>query len=158
MSVLRRLCGTIAVAGALLLPTTTWAAQNGYCFNDKVGWLDLSGLSFNTVTRVFTGTATYFQGAFPGGKAAGTINFTTTSGQQMGLALGTTATSNQLPVSGQGFSPQLGWIFASHSGGSPLKVVATGTSSGTFVGTFWSNTAGYFNCDNILLSFYWKYN
>lgn len=138
------LIGTLVVL--LSFAGSAQAAQNGYCFNEKVGWLNLSGLTFSPALRAFSGTATYSQGAFPGGAAQGIVNFSASTGQAMGLTVGVVPTSNELPVTGQGWSPQIGWVFASHAGSNPLRVIATGSNSGTLVGSFWSSAIGYFNC------------
>jgi S-layer homology domain/Bacterial TSP3 repeat len=146
---LLRLSTTVTLLTALVLaaaPGPVQAAQNGACFNAAVGWLDLSGVTFSGPSRTFSGAATYHEGAYPGGQMAGTLNVSTVSGQQTGWTLGTVAVSNTYPVTGQGWSPQIGWVFASHSGLSPLGVIASGASAGQFTGALWSDVVGWFSC------------
>ena len=116
----------------LLKPASVGAAQAGYCWSDKVGWINMSGVTFEDSTREFSGTATF---------TSGEIDFTEQGNLTVTLASLEDGSGNY-PLIGQAFSEQLGWIVADHGGTGPAAM----KPSGELTGNFWSNETGWINC------------
>lgn len=137
---------TPLILAAALVPNITSAVilQNGYCWNDKVGWVSLSSVDYISGTRTFTGEATFFDGTHNGATFnQGTIDFTMQPATSLTVTLSaSTNGGGNYPILGQAFSQQLGWLFANHSGTGPAAV----QPNGTLVGNFWSNEMGWFMC------------
>lgn len=134
----------IIVIACLWAIPTAFAAQNGYCWNDKIGWVDMSGVTFTDSTRTFGGTATYVGGTFDGATfGPGEIDFGTQGNLSVTLSASTDGNGNY-PLIGQAFSEQLGWIVPNHGGTEPAAM----KTSGELIGNFWSNEFGWFNCSS----------
>ena len=135
---------------AIIVIATLWstpmafAAQSGYCWNATVGWVNMSGVTFNDSSRTFAGTASYFGGTFDGATfGPGDIDFGAQGSLSVTLSTSTDSNGNW-PMIGQAFSEQLGWIAANHGGSQPAAMKA----SGELTGNFWSNEFGWFSCSS----------
>lgn len=125
------------LVGALCLLATPMAqaAQDGYCWNDKVGWISFAGVRFDSTSRTLSGTATFASGD-------GEIDFTEQAGQSIEMTVASELSGGQYAITGQAFSERIGWIVADHGGTDP----AAFTSAGKLTGNFWSNEFGWLNC------------
>ncbi len=119
------------------------AAQNGFCWNEKIGWINMSGVSYNPSIRQLSGSASYFQGVYNSGFTAGEIGFTLQGNLLVTRDLNVNG-SGDYNFTGQGFSEQIGWVVADHNGKDPLIM----KSSGELSGNFWSNEIGWLNCSS----------
>ena len=127
-----------------LLSSQAAVTQAGSCWNDKIGWIDMSGVDYDNATRKFAGTATFSDGVLSGGLfGEGEIDFTQQAGTSLLTNLSNTVDGNgNLLIAGQAFSNQIGWVFAEHGGTDPAVM----TPSGELSGNFWSNTVGWLQC------------
>ena len=113
---------------------------NGYCFNDKIGWIDTSGLTYTSSTRTIEGTASCVHSTMPC-----TINFTQQGEGHVNLGVASTPDSyGNFPVIGQAFSQELGWFFTDHGESNPLAL----RSDGSLAGYLWNNDIGWVMCQD----------
>jgi hypothetical protein len=98
----------IIIIASLSAMPTAFAAQNGYCWNDKVGWVNMGGVTFTDSNRTFGGTATYFGGTFDGATfGPRVIDFGAQGNLSVTLSSSTDGNGNY-PLIGQAFSEQFG--------------------------------------------------
>ena len=118
--------------------------QPGYCWNDNVGWVNMSNVDLDINTRTLSNTATFEAGIYNGTAFQnGEIGFSEQAGTQLKVSLSQTTDANgNYPLIGQAFSEQLGWIVANHDGVNPASV----KPSGELTGNFWSDEFGWVHC------------
>ena len=133
--------------------------QAGYCWNDKVGWIDMSSVEYIPSSRTFSGEATYVDGTYGGSYGVGTIDFTEQDGTSLKVSLVPNSSSTSYGVVyqmvGAAFSEELGWVIPNHGGENEAGVLI---SNGQLVGTMWSNEIGWLDCsDGISASYIQKW-
>ena len=128
----------LSVANAQIL-------RNGSCWNDNVGWINMSGVDLDAATNTFSGDATIVDGSYNGNSFVnGTIGFTTQNGTAIQVNMDKVnldANGNYL-IKGKTFSEQIGWVFADHGGANPAAV----KPNGELTGNFWSDDFGWIHC------------
>jgi hypothetical protein len=119
--------------------------KDGHCWNERIGWIDMSGVDVDPSTHIFSGSATFVDGNYNGnGFENGEIGFTPQAGTNLQINVAQNKDANgNYAITGQAFSEQIGWVVADHSANAPAIV----KSNGELGGNFWSDEFGWIQCD-----------
>jgi len=128
-----------------MISTQAQVVKPGHCWNERIGWIDMSGVDVNPSTHTFSGSATFVDGNYNGnGFVNGEIGFTPQAETNLKLDFSQNKDINgNYAIIGQAFSEQIGWVVANHSANAPAIV----KSNGELGGNFWSDEFGWIQCD-----------